>query len=96
MSETKTKTISFGNIKDLKSGSRVAYGDRIDVVKFDVAFNGGYKIGGRSIMNVLEEYGEITDRPRAEGFPRVMRIWCCFLCGFNIATLFIAFFHIVK
>lgn len=60
MTEQKTRTITLNNMRDLKSGSRIVYGDNVGTVKFDAAYVGGFRVGGRSVKNILEEYGEVT------------------------------------
>jgi hypothetical protein len=49
--------ITFANYeKLLYDGARVIYGERAGIVERDSGWNGGFKIGGRSIRNLLEEF----------------------------------------
>ena len=49
--------ITFSNYeKLLYNGARVIYGDRVATVESDSGWNGGFKINGRSIKNILEEF----------------------------------------
>ena len=51
--------ITFSNYeKELYAGAMLAYGDRVGRVEADPNWVGGFKIDGRSICHILEEYGE--------------------------------------
>ena len=51
------KVVNFGNYSELLyDGARIVYGNSVAVVVADPKWNGGYRVNGCSIRNVLEEY----------------------------------------
>jgi len=49
--------VTFSNYATiLYPGARVMYGNRVGTVERDTGWGGGYKINGRSIKNLLEEF----------------------------------------
>jgi hypothetical protein len=55
--------VTFSNYTSLLyNGARIIYGNRVGVVESDSGWNGGFKINGRSIRNILEEFDVILIR----------------------------------
>jgi hypothetical protein len=51
------RVVNFGNYRELLyDGARIAYGNSVAVVVADTRWNGGYRVNGCSIRNVLEEH----------------------------------------
>jgi hypothetical protein len=49
--------INFSNFRDtLVDGATLVYGSRNGKIQRDETWNGGFKIDGRSIKNILEQY----------------------------------------
>ena len=49
--------VTFSNYASLLyNGARIIYDNRVCVVESDSEWNGGFKINGRSIRNILEEF----------------------------------------
>jgi hypothetical protein len=43
----------------LYAGATLLYDNRVGIVEVDSGWNGGFKINGRSIKNILEEYDNV-------------------------------------
>ena len=51
------REVTFSNYATvLYPGARVIYGNHVGTVERDTGWSGGYKINGRSIKNLLEEF----------------------------------------
>lgn len=52
--------VNFSNYKTiLHNGTVIIYGSHKGIVYTDIKYNGGFKCGGRSIPNILEEYDDV-------------------------------------
>jgi len=52
--------VTFGNYQAvLNNGATISYGRQLSQVEADSTWNGGFKVDGRSIINILESHTDV-------------------------------------